>query len=252
MSYEAVVSKVAKKSEKAEPRWVGLAAILRERISQGQIQNVRDLSDIGLANEFKVSTAVVRQAVTQLVEEGLLTRERGKGTFINKEPLEGGLKLESFDAWNLQGHTINVELLEARTMAANIAVAAGLGIEVGRPAFYLKRLRSADGLPVALDYRYIPADLVAGIDHVEFQEEAIWRVLQRMKGVQVMESMRTIKASGASQEAADILGVAPGSPVLHHEVQVVDTTSRVTILGTTVYHPDRFVYRTMVKASGRI
>jgi len=244
-------SLVLKEPMKAERRWITVASILRERIAKGDIRDGRDLSDIGLANEFQVSTAVVRQAVTQLVEEGLLTRQRGKGTFINKEPLEGGLKLESFDAWNLQGHTISVELLEARNVVANITVAAGLGVQVGQPAFYLKRLRCADGLPVALDYRYIPADLATGIDHHEFQEEAIWRVLQRTRGVQMMESMRTIKASAATQEAADILDVPPGSPVLHHEVQVLDTTGRVTILGTTVYHPDRFVYRTMVKANGR-
>ncbi|HEV8502444.1 MAG TPA: UTRA domain-containing protein, partial [Casimicrobiaceae bacterium] len=125
----------------------------------------------------------------------------------------------------------------------------GLGVPVGETVTYLKRLRLADRAPVALDHRYIPADLMKGIELPHFREEALWRLLSKHKGVNVKEAIFTIKAAGATQDTADALQVPLGSPVLHHESQVFDVNGRVVILGSTLYHPDRFVYQTSVQAA---
>lgn len=231
----------------AEPLWVRIADTLRRRIQNGGDDS--SLSDVALANEFKASTAVVRQAVRQLVDEGLLVRRRGKGTFLANQPLHGGLDaLECFvDEWQLQGHNVRIELIDCRLIAANMTVAAGLGIQPGESVAFLRRLRYADDLPVAMDYRHIPADLVEGIPEVDFLQESIWRVLRRHKNVDPVETRITIKATGATSEVAEYLGVAVGSPVLDHEVQVIDQRERVMILGSSLYHPDRFVYSTKVR-----
>lgn len=233
----------------AAPRWMQVASILEERINTGLARDGRELSDIALANEFNVSTAVVRQAVGRLVEQGLLTRQRGKGTFVTQQPLQGGLKaLGNFDAWHLVGREVEIEILELRLVGASIPIAAGLGVPAGETVTYLKRLRLADGVPVALDHRYVPADLMNGIERAHFREEALWRVLTKRKGVKVKEAIFTIRAAGAAQDAADALEVPLQSPVLHHESQVFDIDGRVIILGSTFYHPDRFVYQTSVQA----
>jgi GntR family transcriptional regulator len=229
------------------PRWVAIADVLRKRIESGSDE--RDFSDVALANEFKVSTVVVRQAVQQLVQEGLLIRRRGKGTFLANEPLRGGLDaLHCFvDEWSLQGHSVHVQLIDRSLVAANMSVAAGLGVEPGQIVSHLRRLRLADNLPVAMDYRYMPAELVAGIPDEDFLQESIWRVLHRHKKVVPGESRVTIKATAATPEVAQYLGVAVGAPVLDHEVQVLDRFNRVLILGSSLYHADRFVYSTKVK-----
>src|SRR5262249_37264125 len=152
-------------SRKSVPLWVNVANVLRSRIENGD--DPGRLSDIALSNEFNVSTVVVRQAVRQLVDEGLLVRQRGKGTFVTKEPkepLHGGLNAVEpfFDEWRLQGKRVRVELVDNRTIAASIPVAAGLGIRPGEMVAYLRRLRFADDLPVAVDYRYMPTELVEG------------------------------------------------------------------------------------------
>jgi GntR family transcriptional regulator len=235
-------------SRKLQPLWVNVADTLRRRIEHGY--DSKGLSDIALSNEFNVSTAVVRQAVGQLVEEGLLVRQRGKGTFVTKEPLQGGLNaVESFfDEWQLQGRTVRVELLDDRMVAASMTVAAGLGVRPGEMVVYLRRLRFADELPVAVDYRYIPTDLVEGIREEEFLQEAIWRVLRHHKNVEVAESRITIKAAAANAEVAGHLSIEVGEPVLVHEVQVCDARGRVIILGRSMYHSERFVYTTVAKA----
>ena len=148
---------------------------------------------------------------------------------------------------SLQGHSVRMELIDRRLVAANMTVAAGLGIQPGEIVAYLRRLRLADDLPVAMDYRHIPAELVAGIPDEDFLQESIWRVLRRHKNVVPGESRVTIKATAATQEVAHHLGVDLGSPVLDHEVQVLDRRGRVLILGSSLYHADRFVYSTKVK-----
>ena len=246
---DATVRKEQK--QKASPLWVKVADTLRRRI---QIDgDSRGLSDIALSNEFNVSTVVIRQAVSKLVEEGLLVRQRGKGTFVTrKEPLHGGLSaLESFfDEWQLQGRRVRVELLDNRSVAASITVAAGLGVRTGEMVAYLRRLRFADELPVAVDYRWMPMDVVEGVGEQDFLQEAIWRVLRRYKNVDVAESRITIKAAAATAEVARYLEIGVGEPVLDHEVQVVDARGRVVILGSTLYHSERFVYTTTAKARG--
>ena len=129
-----------------------------------------------------------------------------------------------------------------------MTVAEGLGVRPGEIVAYLRRLRLADDLPVAMDYRYMRAELVAGIPDEDFLQESIWRVLRRHKNVTPGESRVTLKATGASQEVAHYLGVQVGAPVLDHEVQVLDPRGRVLILGSSLYHADRFVYSTKVKA----
>jgi GntR family transcriptional regulator len=231
----------------ARPLWVHIADVLRTRIEKGG--DAGDLSDISLANEFKVSTVVVRQAVQKLVREGLLIRRRGKGTFLANAPLHGGLDaLECFvDEWRLQGRRVRLELLERRLVAANMTVAAGLGVEPGTIVAYLTRLRFADDLPVALDYRHMPAELVEGVPDEDFLQESIWRVLRRAKNADPGETRITIKAAAANPEVARHLGVEVGSPVLDHEVQVVSDRGQIMILGSSLYHPDRFVYSTKVR-----
>ena len=89
--------------------------------------------------------------------------------------------------------------------------------------------------------------MVSGIPDEDFLQESIWRVILRHKNVTPGESRVTLKATGASQEVAHYLDVPVGAPVLDHEVQVLDSRGRVLILGSSLYHADRFVYAINVK-----
>jgi GntR family transcriptional regulator len=245
------MTKVQRTPERAEaanaPLWVQVAGLLRQRIESGA--EGQDFSDVGLSNELKVSTLVVRQAVQQLVQEGLLVRRRGKGTFLANQPLRGGLSaLQCFvDEWSLQGRKVRMELVCRRMVAATMSVAAGLGVSPGQIVAHLVRLRYADELPVAVDYRFMRSELVEGIPDEDFLQESIWRVLRRHRNITPGESRFTIKAAGATPDVARYLEVSVGAPVLDHEVQVLDRFGQVLILGSSLYHADRFVYSTQVR-----
>jgi GntR family transcriptional regulator len=199
---------------------------------------------VALASAYKVSTGTVRQAVRVLAAEGLLTRRRGVGTFVTAAPLRSELNAfgDFMVEWQLQGRRVSVELLERRTMAASMTIAAGLGVPTGELIAYNRRRRLADGLPVAVDHRYIPLELDEGLLDSDFLRESLWRAIQERKGVDPVESRVTVRATGADEEAVDLLGPALNAPALSHELQMLDATGRIIMFGNTTYHPERFVY----------
>lgn len=232
-----------------KPLWAQLADLLRERIQTGEPTG--DLSDVSLANQFSVSTSTARQAVQVLANEGLLVRRRGIGTIVTAPPIRSELNVfGSFMVeWQLQGRVVRVDLLERRVMAANMAVAAGLAVRPGELVGYNRRVRHADNLPVAVDHRYLPADLDDGLVEEDFLRESLWRAIQERKGVDPSESRVTVRATAAEEEATELLGLKLGAPVLQHELQVLDTDGRIIMYGTSTYHPDRFVYSAVQQAA---
>jgi GntR family transcriptional regulator len=233
----------------SRPLWAQLSDLLRERINDGQ--PVGDLSDVSLANEFRVSAGTARQAVQALANEGLLVRRRGIGTVVTARPIQSELNVfgNFMVDWQLQGRTVRVELLERRVEAASMAVAAGLAVRPGELVGYNRRVRHANGLPVVVDHRYIPADLDDGLMEQDFLRESLWRAIQERKGIDPLESRVTVRGAAATEEAVELLGLTLGAPVLNHEMQILDTTGRIIMFGTSTYHPDRFVYSAVQKAA---
>jgi DNA-binding GntR family transcriptional regulator len=188
----------------------------------------------------------------------LLTRQPGKGTFPrhgqqSQSLLKTNLGLENFGSWEvLGGGAITVELLSRRVIAANMTLAAGMGIKIGEHVTAIKRLRSTNGLPIAIDHRYMPVALVDGIEDAKFEKDAIWTVLSRDKGIEIGEATFTVRATGAAADIAEVLGVALNSPVLEYEVKVVDSRGRAVVIGSSFCHPDRFVSQTVVKGKPQV
>jgi hypothetical protein len=83
----------------------------------------------------------------------------------------------------------------------------------------------------------------------DFLRESLWRAIQERKGIDPLESRVTVRGAAATEEAVELLGLSLGAPVLNHEMQILDTTGRIIMFGTSTYHPDRFVYSAVQKAA---
>jgi GntR family transcriptional regulator len=230
------------------PRWAQIAQILRQRIAE-QGAGIKGLTDHALAREFGVSPVTVRQAVADLVQSGLVTRHRGKGTFVVAKPVQGSVDhLEaSVNEWRVQGQDVRIEILERHRTAATIPTAAALEVRPGAIIAYLRRLRFADGHPVGIDYRYMLADLDERLDDADLAHETIWEVLERKLGLVDLQANTTIRAAAASDEEARLLLIAPRSPVLNRGFQLVTPAGQPILVGHSIYHPDRFIHATTVR-----
>jgi GntR family transcriptional regulator len=234
---------LALRADSKIPLWAQIADILRRRIVESDT-DLAGFTDTALATEFRVSPMTVRQAVQTLVDEGLLIRQRGRGTFLARRPVRA--EIQSFEEylaqWRFAGRDSSVEILARELVAANISLAGELGVAQGTLVAYIRRRRSIDGQPVALDHRYLPSDVNTLLTDEEILELGLWKAIERRASVSVRHANLTIRASCARDDEAELLQIPPGAPVLERGLQLETTTGRLILSGRTLYHPDRFIY----------
>jgi GntR family transcriptional regulator len=161
---------------------------------------------------------VVRQALTELGYEGVIYRQRGKGTFVSPhktaEGLISGLRGLVDDA-ALRGQVVESKVLVLRQVPATNGVAASLNIAVDEPVVELERVRSLDGEPHVLTMTYLPAALVPGLARRDLNGAgSLYQVLRQDYGLPIVSSRRRVEAATAGPREARLLAVDHGAPLL--------------------------------------
>src|SRR2546430_3827104 len=136
------------------PRYYQLKEIMREKISSGEWQP-GDLipSERELGEQYGISRMTARQAITELVNEGLFYREQGKGTFVSRHKITQQLiRLTGFtEDIKARGQRPCTKVISAQMFAADETTAEKLRIDPGTLIFRLQRLRLADDEPLAIE-----------------------------------------------------------------------------------------------------
>lgn len=196
------------------PKHAQLREILRQLASEELLPGSPVPSERDLAVRYGVSRLTVREAVGQLVAEGLLVRVRGKGTFTTRPRVDSQLHLASFTEDMLRrGMRPETVLLEAAEAVPPPDTADALGLAPGQPAYWLYRLRKADGAPMAVERGWYHAGLLPGLLDRDLTD-SMYTLLARHYEVQLESGTQTVLAEGADTDTARLLGVRPGSPVL--------------------------------------
>ena len=172
-----------------------------------------------LIARFHVSKITVRQALRELAQMGCVRREQGRGTFLQRPPLEEGPReLTSFTG-EMRGHGLRAssQVLEQGVVEADRQVAFPLEIEMGEPVFRLRRLRFADDEPMGVQTAYIAMRLVPGIDRLSFAGTSLYDVLAARYALFPTAARETHQAISIPDVAATLLRVPAGSPALAAE-----------------------------------
>ncbi len=172
-----------------------------------------------LITRFHVSKITVRQALRELAQMGYIRREQGRGTFVQRPPIEEGPReLTSFSG-EMRGHGLVATslVLEQGVVPATADIASRLDITAGAPVFRLRRLRLADGEPMGLQTAYISMQLVPGIDALAFANASLYDVLATRYSLFPAAARETHQAVLVPDEAAPLLRVPAGSPALSAE-----------------------------------
>ena len=208
----------------------------------------RFYSDEQLCAFFCVSRDTVRQALSELVRDGMLTRSRGLGTFVSVRKLEERFEpgMDFMRQWEAAGTPIQPTLLVFERCGADEQVAVGLEIEVGAEILFIKRTRAAARVPVAIDYRYLPADLVADWDESSALASPLHLLWQR---VELRSGDFGIEAGVAGPEEVEYLHLAAGAPILTRTLRYRETRGRLVMAGHTVHRGDLVRYSLNVPLS---
>ena len=210
-----------------QPKHAQLREILKRRAA-GELKPGDPLpGERALEEEFGVSRITVRRAIGDLVAAGVLTRVRGKGTFVAPPPLVGGIHLASLsDEMRGQAVEASARVLEAAAEPAPQAVAAFFG--TAGTHIHLRRLRLGGGVPYGVDDAWYNAALATDLLERDL-EHSVYRVLEEAYGVVIAQAEQTVAALAAGAEEAELLQVEPGAPLL----QVVRLASTTGTTGTT-------------------
>jgi GntR family transcriptional regulator len=220
-----------------EPLYAQIAADLRAQIQSGERQPGSPLPpEQSLQEIYGVSRSVVRQALDRLAQDGLISREQGRGTIVLPATLyrrqarrAGGLRQQiAALGGELSTRVVSLELLSAPE-----SVVQRLGEDV---AWRLERVRCVDGKPLIHMVTWIPHGLFPRMAAEELSDASLhdW---MRSLGLEPHGGPRHLQAVAASAQTAEHLEVAPDSPVTLLEGITRDQEGRPIEAFSAWHHP---------------
>ena len=201
---------------KETPIYIQIHNQMRKDIENG-IWKVGDRipSERDLAVQFKVSRMTLRQAVQTLVDEGILERKVGSGTYVSsKKVQEIMVGIASFtDIMLSQGRTPTSKTISYHVKPASVSEAENLKLAEETIVLRMERIRYADDIPICFEVATIPFNLVENLSKQEITR-SLYRALEEEKGLHVGHAEQTISAMLASEKIADYLAIKRGQAIL--------------------------------------
>lgn len=194
-----------------------------------------------LAAALGVSLAPVRQAMADLTKEGYVNRTRGKGTFIRDRKLVEKIQiLGSFhDSVRRPGLDPTVLVLSSEFVSPVHEIAVALALR-GQQAWCLRRLALLDGEPLALLTAWLPPRYARGVMDLDLGEGSLYEALARVHGVEMTAADNVVEVDHAGLGDAELMGLAPGSPVLRVIGITRNQQDRPVEYSDVLYRPERF------------
>ncbi|ATW25889.1 GntR family transcriptional regulator [Candidatus Formimonas warabiya] len=229
-----------------EPLYYQLKQIILNQISQG-IVKPGDLipAERELIEIHQVSRMTVRLAIQELVQEGYLVRQQGKGTFVAQPKIRRVIgELRSFsEDMSFSGRKPGSTLLDLRFEHAVGQVCQALKIGEGEMVWVVERLRTVDnGEPLSYNQSFLklPEGTSLTIEELK-QEVSLWALLAR-KGIHLTDVEETVQAIVASRRQAELLKVNVGDPLLVIEGVTYSEQGVPIEYSHNVNRADRFKY----------
>jgi GntR family transcriptional regulator len=204
-----------------------------------------------LAIEFGTSRTTVRQALQELVVEGRLERQQGRGTFVAKPKVAQSLQLTSYTQDMLaQGMQPTSRVLVLDQVRADDVLAERLDVRRGERLVHLERLRLADGEPMAIERTYLSAARFPRLRQHLLRLGSLYAALDAEFGVRPVQAEETIETALASPEEAALLGVDTGLPMLLLSRHSLDAEGAPVEWVRSVYRGDRYKFVTHLQRPG--
>jgi GntR family transcriptional regulator len=219
------------RSRPEAPLYQALASTLRGEINGGDFGlGDRIPTEPELARRHGVSRNTVRQAVERLVEEGVLDRQQGRGTFVSALPRPDPALFERPPA-----QTYAFRLIGHGWAPASAALASQFGLAPDGELFRMIRLRLEAGRPAAIKRYFAPADLWRGAPPTPGEiESAPFDAMLIARGVRMMRMNITARPGLLAPEDAALLGAPPGGVALYAERVGFNEHGRAVRLSETV------------------
>lgn len=228
--------------ESSVPLYAQLEEILRAKIAGGEWQpNQRIPSENELNKIYGLSRMTARGVLTKLVNEGVLFRVPGKGTFLSPGKFEAispayrGVR-EQLEA---MGYQTTTYVLGMGLEDPAPKVRDKLKLADGAQVYAIHRLRAVQSNPISLHHSFVPAALAPGLDGYDTGNEQLCVILETNYGLAMKQVEEHLEATAASGTEAEHLGMRRGQPVLLLEDVIRDDDGVAFEYSTIVFRGDR-------------
>ncbi|AMQ07879.1 GntR family transcriptional regulator [Sporosarcina psychrophila] len=199
------------------PLYFQLKELVQKKIEIGiyqvgdSIPTEKELSEV-----YEISRTTVRQAITELVQEGLLYREKSKGTFVRAPKISQSFA-QALGSFNDQirdlGMTPTTEVLNLEVVEASKEVIEHLKLQPNEKVIYIHRRRFADNEPIVMVKTYLPYEKCKNVLKHNFVEESLYPVLSMNKETKINKIKRFIEAVEAIEYDMENLHLEKGRAV---------------------------------------
>jgi GntR family transcriptional regulator len=225
------------------PKGEQLRAILEDLISTRKPGDPLP-SERELAVRYEVARMTVRAEILQLAAEGLVERVQGRGTFVAEPRVAQAAALSSFtEDMRARGLTPGSRVLGVEVLPADPVLAGRLEIAVGDPVISVRRVRTADGEPMALEEAFLPETRFAGLEAADLEGGSLFHLLETRFEARFPTADQRVVSIEIVGEDANLLRVAPGRAGLRFHTILRDEDDRPLAYAWSLFRGDRYEIR---------
>jgi GntR family transcriptional regulator len=193
------------------PMYFQIQTQLLKQIHGGQLK-AGDLlpGEEELCRIYGVSRMTARQSLQALKQQGFAHSQKGRGTFVTQQKVEK--KIAHLSGFSAEMTSLGMKpasrILRQATIPASPELALSLAVPPGSPLFELRRLRLANGLPLAIEHIWLSIQTFPGIEKVDFANSSLYKTLRERYGLQIGSADETIEARSPTRLEAELLDIS--------------------------------------------
>lgn len=238
--------------EKTAPAlYTQLSDIIREKIySREWAVKSKIPSEHELMAQYRLARGTVRRAISALVDEGLLVREHGRGTFVAEPGLSHAVESRPFsfaEALHNQGKAFKTVVVDEWVTPAPSDVAIELDVPPHSDVMFLRRVRYVDGVPIMCQESWLSLQECPGLCDIDYRNESLFDAVERCAGRKIKYSKMRYAARIAGKEHGDLLACEETAAILLLEQTISLADHRPVEWGTTWFRPGQSIVSNAVQ-----
>jgi GntR family transcriptional regulator len=194
-----------------------------------------------LATQLGVSRPTLRNAIDELVREGLLRRRHGSGTYVSEPKIALPLTMTSFtEDMARRGMRAGSHVVSFEPISAGAKLGQRLRISPVDEVWAIRRLRLADDVSMAIEFLHVPRRLLPELTRDDLEEHSFYTLLQDRHGIVIASGVQTIEPTVLNDDEAEMLAVPVHSPAFLFERTTESEGGDVVEYVRSLYRGDRY------------
>ena len=213
---------------------------IKEKIYDGTLsEGDRLMTEVELSKEYDISRITVRKAIEILVDEGILVKKQGIGTFVAQKKLTRNMDvfMGFTKSCELDGKKPGTRLLSAELVRPEGSDSTKLQLSSGEKIIRIRRVRLTDDIPVIIEENHFPQRYAYLLG--ENLEESLYKKLEE-HGTTMAGGNRKISICSATAEEAQILGVSEGDALLFMQDLCISSEGEPVHTCKSIINPQRY------------